>query len=118
MYDLELPKQRDSLARSGTGCGPTGAATVSPIAREAAGVAFSADPVTGRRDEIVITAARGLGERVVSGVSVVDEWVVRDGTAVCLRSVEAAITAEQAVEIAGLARRAEAHFSAVPQDVE
>ena len=46
------------------------------LAPEAAGVAFTADPVTGRRDEIVITAARGLGERVVSGEAVGDEWVV------------------------------------------
>src|SRR6266851_10438600 len=30
------------------------------LAPEAAGVAFTADPVTGRRDEVVITAARGL----------------------------------------------------------
>jgi phosphohistidine swiveling domain-containing protein len=88
------------------------------LAPDAAGVAFTADPVTGRRDGIVITAARGLGERVVSGVAVADEWVVRDGTAECGRSVEAAITAEQALEIAGLARRVEAHFGAVPQDVE
>ena len=88
------------------------------LAPEAAGVAFTADPVTGRRDEVVITAARGLGERVVSGEAVGDEWVVRDGTAECRRSVEAAITREQAVEIAALARRVEAHFSGVPQDVE
>jgi hypothetical protein len=88
------------------------------LAPEAAGVAFTADPVTGRRDETVITAARGLGERVVSGEAVGDEWVVRDGTAECRRSVEAAITAEQAVEIAGLARRVEAHFGGLPQDVE
>jgi phosphohistidine swiveling domain-containing protein len=84
----------------------------------AAGVAFTADPVTGRRDEVVITAARGLGERVVSGESVGDEWVVRDGTTECRRSIEAAITREQALEVAALARRVEAHFGGVPQDVE
>src|SRR5258708_4488615 len=39
----------------------------SMLAPEAAGVAFTADPVTGRRDQVVITAACGLGERVVSG---------------------------------------------------
>jgi len=33
----------------------------------AAGVAFSCDPATGRRDLIVIDAAEGLGEAVVSG---------------------------------------------------
>ena len=88
------------------------------LAPEAAGVAFTADPVTGRRDEVLITAARGLGERVVSGEAVGDEWVVRDGTAECRRSVEAAITREQALEIAALARRVEALVDGTPQDVE
>ena len=36
---------------------------------QSAGVAFSCDPRTGRRDLIVINAARGIGEPVVSGVS-------------------------------------------------
>ena len=34
---------------------------------EAAGVMFTANPVTGRRDELMITAAWGLGEAIVSG---------------------------------------------------
>src|SRR6266849_5211212 len=44
--------------------------------------------------------------------------MVRDGTAECRRSVEAAITRDQALEIAALARRVKAHFGGVPQDVE
>src|SRR6266849_7686017 len=44
--------------------------------------------------------------------------MVRDGTAECRRSVEAAITRDQALEIAALARRVAAHFGGVPQDVE
>jgi pyruvate,water dikinase len=87
------------------------------LAAEAAGVAFTANPISGRRNEVVITAGRGLGERVVSGDAVGDEWTVRDGTPVCGRSVEAAINAEQAVEIGRLARRVEAHFG-TPQDIE
>jgi rifampicin phosphotransferase len=84
---------------------------------DAAGVAFTANPVTGQRDEVVITAARGLGERVVSGEAVGDEWIVRDGRAEWRRSVEQAIDAQQAVAVAGLACRAEKHFGA-PQDIE
>ncbi len=88
------------------------------LAPEAAGVAFTANPVTGARGEVVISAARGLGERVVSGEAVGDEWVVReDGEATCRRAVERAIDAAQAVAIARLARRVEAHFGA-PQDIE
>ena len=88
------------------------------LAPEAAGVAFTADPVTGARDEVVITAARGLGERVVSGEAIGDEWVVRDTTAVCRRAVEAAIDADQAQAIARQARAVEAHLGGVPQDIE
>lgn len=38
------------------------------------GVAFSADPVTGRRDRVVINASYGLGESVVSGSVEADEY--------------------------------------------
>ena len=41
-----------------------------------AGVAFSADPVTGRRDRVVINANFGLGESVVAGMVEVDEYHV------------------------------------------
>jgi pyruvate,water dikinase len=37
------------------------------VLAEAAGVAFTANPVTGARDELVINAAWGLGEAIVSG---------------------------------------------------
>ena len=37
------------------------------VGAESAGVAFSANPVTGARDQIVVNAAWGLGEAVVSG---------------------------------------------------
>lgn len=87
------------------------------LAPEAAGVALTANPLTGQPEEIVITAARGLGERVVSGEAIGDEWLVRGETAVLQRSVESAIDAAQALSIARLARRVEARFG-VPQDVE
>jgi pyruvate,water dikinase len=87
------------------------------VEADASGVAFTANPVTGERGEVVITAACGLGERLVSGEAVGDEWVVRDEEASCRRKIESAITAEQAVKIAELARRVEAHFGS-PQDIE
>ncbi len=87
------------------------------VAAQAAGVAFTADPITGDRDETVITAVRGLGDRLVGGEAVGDEWVLRAGQARCRRSAEAAIDAGQARQVARLARRAEALFGA-PQDVE
>jgi rifampicin phosphotransferase len=87
------------------------------VEADAAGVTFTANPLTGERSEVVITAVRGLGERLVSGAAVGDEWVVRDGEAVCQRADEAAISAGQAVDIAALAQRTEEHFGS-PQDIE
>jgi phosphohistidine swiveling domain-containing protein len=87
------------------------------VAADVAGVAFSANPVTGDRGEVVVTAVRGLGERLVAGEATGDQWVVRDGQARCTRATEQAITAEQAGQVADLARRVEAHF-ATPQDLE
>lgn len=40
------------------------------------GVAFTADPATGRRDRIVVDAARGQGELVVSGAVKPDTYVL------------------------------------------
>ena len=45
------------------------------VAPEVAGVLFSADPVTGRRDRCRVAAAYGLGEGVVSGTGAADEYV-------------------------------------------
>ena len=44
---------------------------------EAAGVMFTADPLTGRRDRTRISAALGLGDGVVDGTVPTDEVVVR-----------------------------------------
>jgi rifampicin phosphotransferase len=71
----------------------------------AAGVAFTADPVTGDRGVTVISAVRGLGDRLVERGERADEWVVRGGEAVCRRDVESAIDAATALEVAALARR-------------
>src|SRR5829696_6923560 len=87
------------------------------VGADASGVAFTANPVTGERGEVDITAPRGLGERLVSGEAVGDEWVIRGDEASCRRESEGAITAEQVVKIAELARRVEAHFGS-PQDIE
>ena len=87
------------------------------VEADSAGVAFTANPLTGRRDEVVITAVRGLGERLVSGEAVGDEWVVRGEDATLRRESERALDAGQALEIAALARRVEARFGP-PQDVE
>ena len=50
------------------------------VEAEAAGVMFTANPANGRRDQIVISAAWGLGESVVSGTVTPDDVVVEAGT--------------------------------------
>jgi rifampicin phosphotransferase len=87
------------------------------VPAEAAGVAFTANPLTGDRDEVVISAVPGLGERLVTGQATGDQWVVRHGQARRTRATEQAITADQAGQVATLARRVQAHFGS-PQDLE
>ncbi|MCZ9884238.1 PEP/pyruvate-binding domain-containing protein [Arthrobacter sp. B2a2-09] len=50
------------------------------VEAEAAGVMFTANPANGRRDQIVISAAWGLGESVVSGTVTTDDVVVEAGS--------------------------------------
>lgn len=80
-----------------------------------AGVAFSADPVTGRRDKVVISAISGLGERLVSGEEDGEDWIVAE--AVKGPATPCVLSEAQAMEVAELARKAEAAFGA-PQDIE
>lgn len=87
------------------------------VAAEAAGVAFSANPVTGARDETLVSAVRGLGEALVGGEVDADEFVVRDGDVETVASPNGSIDASQAREIAELADRLEALLRA-PQDIE
>ena len=90
--------------RSGSGGGMAVLVQVM-VPADAAGVAFTANPLTGDRDEVVISAVRGLGERLVGGQATGDQWIVRDGQARRIRATEQAISADQAGQIATLARR-------------
>jgi len=47
------------------------------VAAETAGVMFTANPVTGARNEIIVDASPGLGEAVVSGLVTPDHIVLR-----------------------------------------
>ena len=46
------------------------------VESEAAGVLFTGNPLTARTDEVVVNAAWGLGEGVVSGILTPDEFVL------------------------------------------
>ncbi|MCT1354986.1 PEP/pyruvate-binding domain-containing protein [Gordonia sp. p3-SID1431] len=85
----------------------------------AAGVVFTADPVSGRRDLTVIDVVSGLGEALVDGTVAPDHVVLdADGTAVVNETVAAPVLSP--VEIAAIqsgARRAEQEWGR-PMDLE
>jgi phosphohistidine swiveling domain-containing protein len=84
---------------------------------DAAGVAFTANPITGDRDEVTVSAVRGMGERLVSGEATPDQWTVRGEDLECLHAPEHAVDADAVRAIAELARDVE-RILGVPQDVE
>ena len=109
---------------------------------QAAGIMFTADPVTSNRRVVSIEASFGLGEALVAGLVNPDVYQVRDGEIVAatigakrvaIRALPAGGTEEQPIEadrqhqptlsdaqivrLAQLGRRIEAHFGR-PQDVE
>ncbi|WP_040836138.1 phosphoenolpyruvate synthase [Nocardia brevicatena] len=114
------------------------------VTAQRSGVAFTADPASGRRDRVVVEAARGQGEVVVSGATEPDTYLL-DATGPTLVTTrrghqEYAITAgpdgdrrvrltgtdttnpvlseTEAVAVARLALAVQEHHSGTPQDVE
>ena len=83
---------------------------------QAAGVLFTADPISGRRSRSVLDAAPGLGDAVVSGAVDPDHWVV-DGRTITASPAGGCLTDRQVRDLVALGRRVEAHFGA-PQDIE
>jgi rifampicin phosphotransferase len=108
----------------------------------AAGVLFTADPVTSNRKVVSVEASFGLGEALVSGLVKADAYEVRDDEVVAKavatkrlaihaspaggtqeqaiepeRQEQPALTDAQVVRLAQLGRRIEAHFGR-PQDIE
>ena len=79
--------------RARHGIGPDGlslAAVVQLLVpAEAAGILFTANPVTGRRDQAMISAAWGLGEAVVGGMVTPDALTVDKASGVVVERVTA-----------------------------
>ncbi|HYG60106.1 MAG TPA: PEP/pyruvate-binding domain-containing protein, partial [Symbiobacteriaceae bacterium] len=113
------------------------------VEAEAAGILFTANPVNGRRDQMVIDGAWGLGEAVVSGQVTPDRWVADGATGAVLESHpgrklamtvrkegvtatvpvpehlqdQPSLTATQVTALVQMGRRVAEHFGA-PQDIE
>lgn len=86
------------------------------IHAEYAGVMFTADPVSGSLDRIVIEAVRGLSDALVSGEASGRHCVVDKATGTVI-SGGSLIPDSALKQLAVLGRAAEDHFGA-PQDIE
>ena len=90
------------------------------VAADVSGVAFSADPATGRRGVAVVSAIAGLGEALVSGARE-GETATVDRLGVIERvqptGQQPLLDDDQLRAVAALARRCEQRFG-VPQDIE
>ena len=108
-------------ARRRTGSGRAPAVIVQRMVNaEAAGVAFSADPVSGRRGVAIVAAVQGVGVALVQGDADADEWKVDRGGRIIeqrLRGAAHVLENDAVVRVAAAARAAARHFGA-PQDVE
>ena len=115
------------------------------VQSESSGIAFTAHPVTGARDQVVINASWGLGEAIVSGSVTPDSFVVEkesltiierdifekelailphpDGTGTIEqilspeKSAAPSLTDDQVCAVAELASKVESHYGS-PQDIE
>jgi pyruvate,water dikinase len=109
------------------------------VVTQAAGILFTADPVTSSRKVASVEASFGLGEALVSGLVNADTFKVRDGEVVAravateqraihaspvsgteelaVATAQPALADAQAVRLVQLGRRIEAHFGH-PQDIE
>ena len=76
--------------------------------------------MTGDRDQTVVTAVAGLGDRLVSGEAVGEEWTVTPQAATLTRPIRAdlpVLAAGQAQAVADLARSVAERYGR-PQDIE
>ncbi len=89
------------------------------VVPQAAGILFTADPVTSSRKVASVEASFGLGEALVSGLVNADTFKVRDGEVVArtIATRQPALMGAQVVRLVQLGRRIEAHFGN-PQDIE
>jgi pyruvate,water dikinase len=116
------------------------------VPSETSGIAFTAHPVTGSLDQVIINASFGLGEAIVSGRVTPDSFLVDKNSFTLLerdiyakelavfphaeggggvveehlspeRQREPSLSDDQACDVARLAAKVEAHYGS-PQDIE
>lgn len=118
-FSETLAQYRQAKGLSGAPQPPAVVVQVMVEAR-AAGVAFSADPVSGDRTVVVVSAITGLADKLVGGEADGDSYRIgAHGETLDAELVGAAPVLSEAErgEVAALARRAAEHFGR-PQDIE
>ncbi|AYY13709.1 pyruvate, water dikinase [Actinobacteria bacterium YIM 96077] len=83
------------------------------------GVLFTVDPVTRRRDRVVVEAARGIGEQVVSGQVTPDHYTIDHRGTVKRRRIagERVMSDDELAELTLLGLKL-AELNGCPQDIE
>jgi pyruvate,water dikinase len=120
LASLDTEEARAYRARAGKTEAPAMAVVVQKMVQaEAAGVAFSVDPVTGDSSRIIVEAVPGLGDALVSGQAEGHRFVVdRDTLQIVERTNEpAALTDLEVLGVTRAAIRAADLFQS-PQDIE
>lgn len=88
------------------------------VSPTAAGILFTADPVTSNRRVAAVEAVPGLGDALAAGETSGDVYAVRDDLIVSGQDrTGGTLTDEQVLRLVRLGRRIEAHFGS-PQDIE
>lgn len=82
-----------------------------------ADVLFTANPVSGAREQLLVNVTPGLGEALLSGQVTPSSLTVAATGEVLEQSGEPLLSEAQLAELVALGRRAEEHFGA-PQDIE
>lgn len=104
---------------------------------EVSGVVFTVNPFSKESNEMIINAINGVGEALVQGEVIPDQWFARRPDGAVLKFIPApkkgqsplpfihmqlptrgCLTSQQVRELAGLCLQIEEHFDGVPQDIE
>jgi Phosphoenolpyruvate synthase/pyruvate phosphate dikinase len=104
---------------------------------EVSGVVFTVNPLTNNKSELIINAVHGIGESLVQGEIIPDQWIARrpDGAVIKFtpapkkepppsalmhrgHPARGCLTTQQVRKLACLCLRIEEHFNGIPQDIE
>ncbi len=117
---LDNDRATDYRARHNIEEGYSHAVVVQKMVRsQVSGIAFTANPISGVRDELVLNTAFGLGEAIVSGGVTPDQYIVEKHTGEILDATltEGSMDEEKLKKLVEVCAKVENYFGK-PQDIE